>query len=93
MVEVYIVRPKLACKQRNLVIELSKTLTLAPNPMALRAANSPTVPAPIITTSMGGTPLIFPNSSPFPSLALLKSSEAIKTEAVPAISLKERTAG
>ena len=35
--------------QRNLVIELSNTFTLAPKPIADLAANSPTVPAPIIT--------------------------------------------
>jgi hypothetical protein len=41
---------------------LSKTFTDAPKPIADRAANSPTVPAPKITTSLGGTPVIFPKN-------------------------------
>src|SRR5690606_17779139 len=92
-VDVNKVLPKFTCIRLNLVMELSKTLTLAPSPIALLAANSPTVPAPRITTSIGGTPHTLPNMSPFPSLTLLNSSEAISTEAVPAISLNERTAG
>ncbi|MNO09852.1 hypothetical protein D3C81_2333370 [compost metagenome] len=52
--------------RRNLEIELSKTLIFAPRPIADLAANSPTVPAPIITTSIGGTPLILPSKSPLP---------------------------
>ena len=36
---------------------------------------------------------MFPKSKPLPSLELLNNSEAIKTEAVPAISLKALTAG
>ena len=40
---------------------LSNTFTLAPKPIADLAANSPTVPAPIITTSVGVTPDIPPN--------------------------------
>ena len=44
--------------QRNLVIELSNTFTEAPNPNAERVAYSLTVPAPIITTSVGLTPAI-----------------------------------
>ena len=79
--------------QRNLVRELSNTLTFAPSPIADLAANSPTVPAPIITTSVGGTPLILPNKSPFPSFVFASSSEAISTDAVPASSLKTLTAG
>ncbi len=54
------------CKRLNLVIELSNTFTLAPNPNAVLAAYSATVPAPNITTSVGGTPVIFPNKSPLP---------------------------
>ena len=58
---------KLFCNLRNLVIELSKTFTLAPSPTAVLAANSPTVPAPRITTSVGGTPVILPNNNPLPN--------------------------
>ena len=77
----------------SLVMELSKTFTFAPIPIAERAANSPTVPAPIITTSTGGTPLILPNISPLPLLLAAINSAAINTDEIPAISLSERTAG
>ena len=73
--------------------ELSNTLTEAPNPIADRAANSPTVPAPIMTTSVGVTPAIPPNNKPLPRLTLLKHSEAIRIEVLPAISLIERIKG
>ena len=76
-----------------MVIELSNIFTFAPKPIAERAANSPTVPAPIITTSVGGTPLMFPNISPLPPFTLDNNSDAINIEAVPAISLKALTAG
>ena len=46
MVEVKIRWFKLFCNRRNLVIELSNTFTVAPKPIAVFAANSPTVPAP-----------------------------------------------
>lgn len=59
-VEVYIGVFKHCCNLRNLLIELSKTFTLAPSPIAVLAANSPTVPAPRMTTLVGGTPPIFP---------------------------------
>ena len=65
----------------------------APKPKADLAANSPTVPAPIITTSVGGTPLILPNNSPFPLFVLASNSDAINTDAVPASSLRTLTAG
>ena len=77
----------------SLVIELSKTFTFAPIPIADRAANSPTVPAPMMTTSTGGTPLMFPNINPLPLLFAAINSAAISTEEIPAISLRERTAG
>ena len=76
-----------------MVIELSKTLTLAPRPNAVLAANSPTVPAPNITTLEGGTPQILPNNRPFPLLLPLINSAAINTDAIPAISLKDLTIG
>ena len=76
-----------------MVIELSNTFTLAPKPSAVLAANSPTVPAPKITTSVGGTPVILPSNNPFPNSLFIMSSAAIKTEAIPAISLKDFTAG
>ena len=47
-------------------IELSKTFTKAPRPMAERAANSATVPAPMITTSEGLMPVNPPNIFPLP---------------------------
>ena len=81
---------KIGLHRTNLVRELSKILILAPRPRAERAANSPTVPAPRMTTSIGGTPLIFPNINPFPAGLLLMISEAINMEAVPAISLSAR---
>ena len=93
MVDVKIRWVKVFCKRRNFVIELSKTFTLAPKLKAVLTAYSATVPAPKITTSVGGTPVIFPKSKPFPSLLLIINSAAIKTEAVPAISLNEFTAG
>ncbi|MNR15684.1 hypothetical protein D3C85_1322360 [compost metagenome] len=93
MVDVKIRWLKLFCKRRSLVIELSKTFTFAPKPMAVFAANSPTVPAPRITTSVGGTPVMFPNKSPFPNSLAIINSAAIKIDAVPAISLKDLTAG
>jgi hypothetical protein len=46
------------------VYRVIKTFTLAPSPIAVLAANSPTVPAPKITTSVG-TPFMLPNSNPF----------------------------
>ena len=79
--------------RRNLDNELSKTLTEAPKPIADRAANSPTVPAPIITTSVGVTPAIPPNNNPLPWFTLLRHSEAIRIEVFPAISLIERING
>ena len=85
--------PAFICKFLNLVKELSNTLTFAPKPNADLVANSPTVPAPIITTSTGGTPLIFPNSIPLLISLFAINSEAIKTDAVPAISLSAFTAG
>ena len=93
MVEVKMRWFKLFCKRLNLVTELSNTLTLAPKPKAVRAANSPTVPAPRITTSVGATPVILPNNNPFPKSLVIINSEAIRIEAVPAISLKDFTAG
>src|SRR5690606_18185625 len=53
----------------------------------------PTVPAPMITTSVGGTPLMLPNIKPLPPLTFDNNSDAIKIEAVPAISLNALTAG
>ena len=93
IVEVKIRWFKLFCRRRSFVIELSKTFTLAPSPIAVLAANYPTVPAPKITTSVGGTPVMLPNSSPFPNSLVIISSAAIKIDAVPAISLDDRTAG
>ena len=72
---------------------MSKTFTLAPKPSADLAANSPTLPAPKITTSVGGTPPILPNRRPLPLLILLINSEAINIEAVPAISLNDFKTG
>ncbi len=83
----------MCCKRRNFVIELSKILTRAPRPIADLAANSPTVPAPKITTSEGGTPPIFPNNKPLPLLLFCINSAAIKMEEIPAISLKDFTTG
>lgn len=65
MVDVKILWFKVFCKRRNFVIELSKTFTWAPNPKAVLARYSPTVPAPMITTLVGGTPVIFPKSKPY----------------------------
>ena len=84
---------KLFCSLRSLVIELSNTFTFAPKPIAVFAANSPTVPAPKITTSVGGTPVMFPKSNPLPNSVVIISSAAINTDAVPAISLSDFTAG
>ena len=53
------------CRRRSLERELSKTFTLAPKPIAALVANSPTIPAPKITTSVGRTPVIPPNIKPF----------------------------
>ena len=75
------------------MIELSKTFTFAPKPIAVFAANSPTVPAPKMTTSVGGTPVMFPKSKPFPNSLVIINSAAINTDAVPAISLNDFTAG
>ena len=65
------------CNLLNFESELSKTRMLAPNPPAALVANSPTIPAPIITTSVGLTPVIPPNIKP---LDKAKSSEAYKIE-------------
>src|SRR5690606_31542735 len=50
--------PTLFCNLRNRYTELSNTLTCAPRAIAARAAYSPTVPAPIMTISVGGTPVM-----------------------------------
>src|SRR5690606_37395480 len=52
--------PILFCNLRKRYTELSKTFTCAPNAIAVRAAYSPTVPAPIMTISVGGTPVTPP---------------------------------
>src|SRR5690606_2756863 len=83
--------PTLFCSRRNRYIELSNTFTCAPNAMAVRAANSPTVPAPRMTISVGGTPVTPPNINPFPSNTLLRYSAAINTDVAPTISLIART--
>ena len=90
MTEVNTLVPNKLCKRRNLYTELSKTLTDAPNPRAVRVANSPTVPAPNTIISEGATPEIPPNMAPCPLLKLLKYSAAINMDALPAISLIER---
>ena len=61
--------------------------------MAALAANSLTVPDPIMTTSVGGTPEMPPNIIPIPLFVVLKYSPAINMAAFPAISLIERTTG
>ena len=68
-------------------MELSKTFTSAPKASAVLAAYSPTVPAPKITISVGGTPVIPPSISPLPSKTLLRYSAAINIEVAPTISL------
>ena len=51
--------------------------------MAAFVANSPTIPAPKTTTSVGRTPVIPPSIKPFD---LANNSEAYKIEIPPAIS-------
>ena len=61
-------------------------MTLQPNPSAVLQAYSPTVPDPIITTSVGESPAIPPNINPLPKFTLLRYSEAINIDVFPAIS-------
>ena len=72
---------------------LSNIFTLAPMANAVLAAYSPTIPAPIIITFVGGIPLIPPTKTPLPLLALLRYCPAINITALPAISLMLRTIG
>ncbi len=60
---------------------------------AVLAAYSPTIPAPMIITLVGGIPLIPPTKTPFPLFALLRCCPAISITALPAISLILRTIG
>ena len=62
------------------VREEANIFTLAPNPKAALAAASVMLLAPKSTTSIGGTPVIFPNKSRFSSVM---SSEAVSTAAIP----------
>ena len=73
----------MVCNLLNLDKELSKTFTLAPRPMAAFVANSPTIPAPRITTSVGRTPVIPPSINPFD---FASNSAAYKIDIPPAIS-------
>ena len=63
--------------------ELSKTLTVAPSPIAALTAYSPTISAPKTTTSTGRTPVIPPSISPFETASI---SDAQSTDIPPAIS-------
>src|SRR5690606_11641351 len=62
--EVKTLLPTLFCNLRKRYTELSNTFTCAPKAIAVRAAYSPTVPAPIITISVGGTPVTPPTLIP-----------------------------
>ena len=73
MMEVGTLPSMIMCNLRSFESELSKTFTFAPNPKAAFVANSPTIPAPKITTSVGRTPVIPPNIKPLESA---KSSAA-----------------
>lgn len=83
MIEVGTLLSIIVCSLLNLDKELSKTLTLAPKPMAAFVANSPTIPAPKTTTSVGRTPVIPPSIKP---LDFANNSDAYKMEIPPAIS-------
>ena len=72
---------------------VSNTFTLAPRPSAARVANSPTVPAPITTTSVGATPEMPPSIRPGPPFSELSCSEAIRMAVFPAISPMARMIG
>ena len=85
--------PRLFCRRFKRYTLLSNTLTEAPRASAVRVANSPTTPAPIMITFVGGIPLIPPNKTPLPLLALPRYWPAISIIAPPAISLMLRTIG
>ena len=72
---------------------MSKIFTVDPSPIAALAAYSPAVFAPKMTTSVGVTPVIPPSITPLPPCKLLRYSDAIRTEVIPAISLIDSTTG
>ena len=77
----------------NKRLGLSNTCISTPKPIAALAANSVTVPAPMITTLVGETPVTPPSTIPCPSLVLLRYSAAISITLLPAISLIALTTG
>ncbi len=67
-------------------IDLSRTTTSAPRPMAMRAAFKPTTPPPSTSTRAGATPGTPQNSRPMPPLCFKRVSAAEKTAMRPATS-------
>jgi hypothetical protein len=60
------IAPKCSAVRRNADIERSTTVTFAPIPTAMRAVFEPTIPAPSMRMSAGGTPGTPPNKMPRP---------------------------
>ena len=61
-----ILSPNIFFNCSNLWVDLSTIWTFAFNPVAIKAAFSPTTPPPRITTVEGSTPGAPPNNTPLP---------------------------